>query len=292
MISIRLHGRLGNQLFQYAFIYAASKKIGAPFYLDQYIDKSIIHKYFTTKQSWASRCLDKAIGISIFKNAFSVHLRRWFFLKTQQFFKLKAVTYDWNSAPPCEVTMELQDQHLFIGFFQSPQYFVEFENEIRSLFTIRPKHQKAFQLEYHHLYGKKKVVCTHIRRTDYLNLGHLNLGSDDLSLPISYYEKAIAKTDIENCFYLFITDDFDFVTENFGHLTNKYISADSEIMDFQQMLNADICIISNSTFSWWGAWLNNKPDKMIYAPESFMGWRIKQETPPNIYPDNWNLIDF
>ncbi|MGZ3757420.1 MAG: alpha-1,2-fucosyltransferase [Mucilaginibacter sp.] len=292
MISVKLHGRLGNQLFQYSFIYALSRKIGTPFYLDQQIDKSIIHKYFTIRQNWLSRCLDKVIGISGFKNVFSLHFRRWIFPKIQQFFKLEAVTCDWNLTPSADLLPKLQDQHLFIGFFQSPLYFIEYEAEIRSLFTIRSKYQKAFQLKYHHLYGKNKVVCIHIRRTDYLNLGILNLGGEDLSLPLNYYEKAIAKTDRKNSFYLFITDDLDFVTENFGHFQNKLISADAEIMDFQHMLNADICIISNSTFSWWSAWLNNKPDKMIYAPESFMGWRIKQEVPPDIYPDNWNLINF
>jgi hypothetical protein len=62
-------------------------------------------------------------------------------------------------------------------------------------------------------------------------------------------------------------------------------------MDFQHLLNADVCIISNSTFSWWGAWLNNKPTKVIYAPKYFMGWRIKKEIPDHIYPIDWTLID-
>jgi hypothetical protein len=63
-------------------------------------------------------------------------------------------------------------------------------------------------------------------------------------------------------------------------------------MDFQHLLNAHECIISNSTFSWWGAWLNTRPDKKIYAPEYFLGWRIKKEYPQNIYPHDWVKVSF
>jgi hypothetical protein len=127
---------------------------------------------------------------------------------------------------------------------------------------------------------------------DYLHLQHLNLGGDDLSLPLEYYTQAVSKYDRKPVHFVFLTDDLDFVEENFQAITNKTISNDSEIMDFQHLLNAGECIISNSTFSWWGAWLNNKPNKVIYAPKYFLGWRIKKESPWKIYPDNWIQIDF
>jgi hypothetical protein len=55
-------------------------------------------------------------------------------------------------------------------------------------------------------------------------------------------------------------------------------------------MHADICILSNSTFSWWGAWLNDKKDKIVHAPRYFLGWKTQKEFPENIYPSTWNLI--
>lgn len=171
-------------------------------------------------------------------------------------------------------------------------YFKNHEDNIKFLFSIKPVYKKEFHYKYAYLYKNYTIICIHIRRRDFLNLGQLDLGGDNLSLPVDYYKNAIKKIVVKNPLYVFISDDNDFVTKHFTFLKNKYISTDSEIMDFQHLLNADVCIISNSTFSWWGAWLNNKSEKIIYAPQYFMGWRIKKEIPYTIYPDSWIQIDF
>ena len=102
--------------------------------------------------------------------------------------------------------------------------------------------------------AKKKIVTIHIRKTDYTDLGHLNLGRADLSLPFSYYHNVIAKIHNGNNHYIFISDDPALIAGEFDYLKDKYISNDNAIVDFQHMLNADICIIANSTFSWWAAY--------------------------------------
>ena len=186
----------------------------------------------------------------------------------------------------------IQNHAIYKGYFQSVSFFNGFEELIRKTFILKQTFIDQFKYKYGSLYQNNSIVTVHIRRTDYQNQRHLNLGGDDLTLPLEYYKKAIAKYDGQNVHFVFISDDLDFVNQNFKEISNKTISKDTEIMDFQHLLNADGCIIANSTFSWWGAWLNNKPGKIIYVPRYFMGWRIKKETPPEIYPDEWIQIDF
>jgi len=292
MIGIKLQGRLGNQLFQYAFIYSASKKLNTSFYLDQQIDYFKLDKYFEINQGYFQRFVSSLINIHGFKNIFSFHFRRCIFKQAQILLKLKTNTYEWTATDPGEVLSLLKNQTLYNGYFQSQRYFIANEQQIRQLFTLKQHHQAAFALKYRKIYQGKTIICVHIRRTDYLSLNHLDLGDGDLSLPVKYYETTIAKIHYENALYIFIGDDPEFANENFAHIQSKLISRDTEIMDFQHLLNADVCITSNSTFSWWGAWLNHKPQKIVYCPKYFMGWRVNKEIPVDIYPADFIQVDF
>jgi hypothetical protein len=95
----------------------------------------------------------------------------------------------------------------------------------------------------------------------------------------------------ENHRFIFISDDIGYVKEHFGSFKNVYYSSQNEITDFQLMMYADICVTANSTFSWWGAWLNEKPTKKIYVPKYFMGISDKTEFPSQIIPKNWIQVD-
>ncbi len=289
MISVRLNGRLGNQLFQYAFAYTAAKQLKTSFYIDQYNEKFIAGKYFKNLTPKGSTFIINLFGITGFKNFFSFYLCRFYYDYVAKLYKLSTEKYDFN-VPLTAIT--LRDSVLYEGYFQSQLFFKSAENSIRNKFTLKKKITEQFRLKYGLLYQNNSIVTVHIRRTDYQDLRHLNLGGDDLSLPLKYYKKAIANYDGQNIHFVFISDELDFVKQHFEEISNKTIAAETEIMDFQHLLNADGCIISNSTFSWWGAWLNNKPDKIIYAPKYFMGWRIKKETPWEIYPKEWIQIDF
>lgn len=287
MISIRLEGRLGNQFFQHAFIYAAAKKLKTNYYIDQYIERSVVDKYFVrTANSPAN--ITRLFNISGYKNFFSFYLRRIYYNCLTKLYGLSVKQYSFTEVP-CKI--KVADNTIYQGYFQSDVFFKPYESIIRDNFIIRPEFIKTFNLRYGSLYKNNTIITVHIRRTDYKSLSHLNLGRDDLSLPVSYYLKAITNYDGQNVHFIFISDDVQFVEENFNCINNKTISTDNEIMDLQHLINADGCIISNSTFSWWGAWLNIKKNKVIHAPKYFMGWPIKQEVPDTIYPNDWIQIE-
>jgi len=290
MIGVRLQGRLGNQLFQYAFILAAQKKLNCSFYIDQSEWQSSVDDYFVKIRRPHFKMLTRLFRIKGYKSIFNFHLRRLYFYRIKKLLKLHMVVYNNFEIRAADVPIE--DRTLYVGYFQSEDFFSDIREHIREKFRLKQKFTEIFENKYADLYRKNKVVSVHIRRTDYKNLGNLKLGGDDLSLPLQYYKTALSKFDGEDVHFIFVSDDTGFVKENFDHIVNKTISEDNEIMDFQHLLNANSCIISNSTFSWWGAWLNSNPNKVIYAPRYFMGWRLKQAVPADIYPEGWRLVDF
>jgi len=292
MIAVRLEGRLGNQLFQYAFIYSTAKKLNTRFYIDKSVIDFVLPTYFTIKTDQFN-LLDRYIfSIKGFKNVFTYYLKRLFYNKLHLIIHLKKKNYQQLYLDPQTVLSRLENNVNYQGYFQSPSYFVGYEDYIRNAFTVRATYKTAFERKYAALYAQYEIVCVHIRRADYLKLANLNLGGDDLSLPLNYYHKAISSVAGKNIHFVFIGDDRQYIIEKFKNVSNKTIADESEIIDFQHLLNADQCIISNSTFSWWGAWLNNKPHKIIYAPKFFLGWQVNKEVPKEIYPDAWVQIDF
>jgi hypothetical protein len=289
MIAIRLQGRLGNQIFQYAFIMAASKKLGTRFYIDQFVEESLIHRYFEISPNTIDSINLFLINKKGCKNIFSYYLRKSFNKYVSYAYNLKSEEYKFAFD---DSLLTIKNNILYIGYFQSLFFLTSFENSIRRKLVIKKAFSKAFIDQFGGLYQKKTIVTIHVRRTDYKNLAHLNLGADDLSLPMTYYQSALLKLTDKNLHYIFISDDITFVEENFDHITPKTISNESEIFDFQHLLNADICIISNSTFSWWGAWLNSKENKTIYCPKYYLGFHLKKQVPQNIYPKEWRQVEF
>jgi len=176
----------------------------------------------------------------------------------------------------------------YYGYFQGLNYFFDNENDIRQCFQIQSGFKTKFQYIFPTLpIGGRKLVAVHFRRRDYKTFGPDYLNGPDLTLPFSYYHRVINQINANDVFFIFLSDDMKGIKEEFGHIENAWFSDNDSITDLQFLIAADICVISNSTFGWWGAWLNDKPDKKIYVPEYFLGFKVKQEFPVNIIPEGW-----
>lgn len=289
MIGVKLNGRLGNQLFQYAFGFSASKKLKVNFYLIKTGTPIDIYRYFRLERNLFYLIDTTFFNTKACKLLFSHYLRKIFynFISSFGISEIKLIS---NSESPKTINNTLKDRTNYDGFFQSEVYFEDYKEKIIDTFKIRDNYQKIFNQKFADILSKPRKVVLHIRKTDYLELGHLNLGGKDLSVPFGYYHQIIKQIHDENNYYIIISDDPLLIENEFNYLTNKYISFNNEITDFQFMLSADICIISNSTFSWWAAYLNNNKDKSVYCPKYFLGHLIKKEYPTNIYPSDWIQI--
>lgn len=110
---------------------------------------------------------------------------------------------------------------------------------------------------------------------------------------MDYYNSAIKKiTDREPSPHFFIfSDDYEWAVENFKSLpypvTCVNNSADKNYEDITLMSHCRHNIIANSTFSWWGAWLNNNPNKMVVAPERWFNIKKASTDTRDVIPETW-----
>lgn len=178
------------------------------------------------------------------------------------------------------------------GYFQSEKYFIDFKKEILELFTISNKHIADSFLYHIDILGKP-VTSVHVRRGDYLKNSDFHP-----TCSIEYYKKAMEIVGDSN--FIFISDDMPWVKENFKGDNIFYSENHDELTDFAIMTLTEHNIIANSSFSWWGAYMNQIEsihrnqsfpiDKKVIAPKKWFGPKGPSDT-QDIIPSNWSIID-
>ncbi len=176
------------------------------------------------------------------------------------------------------------------GYMQSEQYFNQYESEIRELFTFKERvvEQARKSIFYKILRSCENSVSIHVRRGDYVQLA-------DFHPPCSaeYYKAAIDMWDGEGIkphFFIF-SDDPQYCRQLFwGRTDVTIVQGLSAEEDLFLMSKCNHNIIANSSFSWWGAWLNPLANKMVVAPTKWFGPAYSHNT-DDLYPCDWILID-
>jgi hypothetical protein len=271
MIVVRLIGRLGNQLFQYAFALAEQKRLRTYVVIDDRHTENIAVKYFDIRTVFQNSYLNRVI---------------------YKFFKFRDVTQLGNEEPGEFISAETGNYKSYFAYFQSERYFLNIKESIKDRFKVKKKYQEEFHSKYGHVFKNSRILAIHYRFGDYLQYGDADLGGSNVSLPEQYYLNALAEIpDLESYFVILVTDDIEICNQKTGYLKNKLAVSDSEIIDFQILLNADTLIIANSTFSWWAAYLNKKKP-LVFAPEYWLGFKVKSEFPMGIIPDKYIKVKF
>ncbi len=272
MIIVKFDGRLGNQMFQYAFALSTSQKLGTVFLMDR-LRKSILFDYFKTGYTFSSKQSNDSL------------------IKICRKFLRKKINQD-NFAEVEELKRKIKNYRYYQGFFQSEAFFDQHRALVKNRLQVRKKYINDFHAKYGAFYNQNKVIAIHCRLGDYLIYGNDVLGGKNLSLPESYYKKALQKIpNIEDYKIIIVTDDTENIVGRFDFIPEKIIVSEDEIIDFQILQNAHQVIISNSSFSWWAAYLNNK-SATIYAPDYWLGFKIKREYPCSILPKTWVKVNF
>lgn len=278
MVGINVQCRLGNQLFQYAFIKALAERFHTSFYLNEKIEPFIAANYFDLEGYNPTR--NKI-------NKFLLKLQSGNLIK-----KLKATDIDTYSEA---VSNALTNHTIYNGYFQSELFFKDIAAKMSRYICVKKEYVSKFQAEYQDTFTNNRTIAVHIRRGDYLNLDNWwadNFGSNNLSLPTSYYLKCLEQVPgYKNHKIIFVSDDIDFARAEFAHIPNAEFSQSDMITDFQVIMNADVSILSNSSFAWWAAYLNPKKDKAIYCPQYWLGFKVKKEYPQDIIPADWNQVN-
>ena len=154
------------------------------------------------------------------------------------------------------------------GYFQSYKYFEHCKKDIKKLFVFRPQSKKI------------GYVSIHIRRGNYLNLGdfHHNLSLD-------YYKNAIDYFSGYN--FLVFSDDIEWCKTQFKGDNFEFVEGKDDYEDLILMSECEHNIIANSTFSWWAAYLNPNPNKIVTYPDKWFGNHYDKFTTKDIFPPNW-----
>ena len=179
------------------------------------------------------------------------------------------------------------------GKLKKEKYFKNIEANIRKEFTLKNLLTSESTKWQEKIRQTKNSVSLHIRRGDYVQDAKTNAFHGTCNL--EYYKNALQKivdkignTEIE--IFIF-SDDIEWAKENlkFPYPTN-FVS-NSQILDYEEMYLMSLCqhnIIANSTFSWWGAWLNKNSAKIVIAPKQ---WSVKKSSDGlNILPKEWLQI--
>jgi hypothetical protein len=279
MIIVRLSGGLGNQMFQYAFGKALSLKNSCKIVLDisSYNKKNKLN----TQRFYQLEHFPKINDI-IIKNSIISKIVYLFY----KIFQKKIVEDDFYKYN--EINAKIKNGY-FIGFWQNHNYFSKYKKEISLDFDF----DHGAKLKTQPLSEKiinSNSVSIHIRRGDYIHNDQAKNYHGNIQ--IGYYTNAIKSIadKIKDPVYYIFSDDIDWVKNNLNIESSYYVS-NKGYSDIEEMYLMTICkhnIIANSTFSWWGAYLNKNPDKIVIAPKKWLN--NDNYNTSGVIPDNWIKI--
>ena len=292
MIIIKISGGLGNQLFQYAFGRYLSVKFNTEMKFDvqtnynslSFTKRSVGLNNFNIHLEQASK--DEINKFKYFENIFLARVERKL-VKKMPFLNKRYLVQNLNKTEYGKA--DFRNNCYYDGYWQSEDYFEPIINKLKKEF------KSSFipvldDINNSHLNEIKnsKSVSIHIRRGDYISIKSNE--AIFCTCSINYYEKAIKYINdkINNPLFFVFSDDIEWVKNNFKGEQFRIIANNSHSpeLDLFLMSNCKHNIIANSSFSWWGAWLNQNRNKIVISP-SF--W-LKNSHCDSITPKDWIKI--
>lgn len=263
MIIIELIGGLGNQMFQYALflkLVSLGKNVKFDITTPQKQNLMLLEQYFNISLPIASKKEVEEMRDSSLNFFARVRRKIWGSKDRIYVDKLNEVQ---------KQIFEMDDIYLS-GYWQSEKYFSDIENQVREVFSIKTE-LSEYQKEVFGEIKKTESVSVHLRRGDYLQLSDIygNICTE------KYYQNAmeIFKEKGNIKFFIF-SNDYEYVRQIYSG--DKYVvvqASNDEATCNNDLFLMSQCkhnIIANSTFSWWGSWLNENSDKIVIAPRRWV----------------------
>jgi len=281
MITTKLMGGMGNQMFQYAagrhlaLLNNTNLKLDAVFLLDRSIKwDHTLYEYELDVLNIRSTVQKKANKIGD---------------KLEKIFRPSAVVLEVPFTYDPSVLDKRGNIYLH-GFWQSELYFKAIESTIRKEFefVVAPDQQNAECLEQIH---STNSVSMHFRRGDYVNLAETNQFHGVSG--IDYYKAAMVdiKKKVKDPHFFVFSNDLDWVKDNMtfddAHTFVDHNPGRKSYEDLRLMINCKHNVIANSSFSWWAAWLNNNPEKIIIAPARWFNDEETTKKAGYMIPESW-----
>lgn len=182
------------------------------------------------------------------------------------------------------INYNIPDNNFFInGYFQSEKYFKHNREAIIEYCCNFSIYDSIINQKYNFV-KNKKCTSIHVRRGDYLKYPNHHP-----TQTIQYYLSAIEILKDETELFIIFSDDIEWCKNNIKIDNAIYIENEKDYIDIYLMSLCQNNIICNSSFSWWGAWLNNNKNKIVIGPKMWFGSAITHNT-SDIMPENWIKI--
>lgn len=265
MVVVNIQGRLGNQMFGFA-LYRQLLKMGKEVYVDFSHDPLI--DFF----GFQYNVIDKETALEYLKDRDNRNIiKRWEY----RIFPQRCRCYEEKATGVFDKNVLRLNEVYLNGYWQSERYFADVTEEIRQMYKF-PDLLTNYQKKMLDEIQSKQSVSMHIRRGDYLE--HPELYG---TITMEYYERAMRyiQERKENVYFYIFTNDIPWAMQNFKR-DNIFIiedsgHADTGNLDMALMAACKDNIIANSSFSWWGAWLNQNQEKIVIAPKE---WEVNRST--------------
>jgi len=287
MIIVEFMGDLGNQMFQYAFYKALKAKYPyvevkadiSNYYMHNDHYDFELSKIFNINLDVATKLdlIKAGKGIYIFNNINFIKksLNKIISLFQQFYFKIYKNKYIYIRKPACNAfdfnpeyfSLDIRDNYYFSGFWQNELYFIDIKSQLLSDFNFSESLFCAYSAIAKAILNTESISI-HIKRRDYVN-------TDFDVLTIDYYKNAIEYilNRINDPVFFIFSDDIEYSEKHFHYLSNKhFVSENRNVDNYRDMLLMSKCkhnIIANSSFSFWGAYLNKNSNKIIIVPNTF-----------------------
>ncbi len=292
MLIVSFGAGLGNQMFEYAFYQQLKSlhpdkeiKIDSKYAFPLAHNGIEVLRIFDLNVDFAS--LEDVIslthGFFLAGEGFNGnHLMKRVLKKLGLYPRTMKIQKDFSAFYPEFLDKDIGDDFYFLGVFANYHYFKDDSKKIKSIFTF-PEIKDKTNSDYLEQIQGCNSVSIHIRRGDYISLG-IQTASN------RFYEEAIDYIDskVDNAKFFIFTDDKNYARSQFTSERFVIVEGNSGENSFRDMQLMSLCrhnIIANSTFSFWGAYLNANEDKIVVAPDlPFTG---------TSYPfvcDDWKLI--
>lgn len=284
MITMRIKGGLGNQLFQYAVAYALSKRLNQPFQFDPTT---------STMATWGYKLPELNVDvddvvkdnelppiISVIKNAFVNKVFRILNIskhKCNDYLYWIETRDEWQ---PEFFTIDASNIYVD-GYFQSEEYFKQFRDDLLRQYRPRYEAEEPF-LEIFEQINYFNSVGIHVRRGDFNESKH----PFHYLLGETYYKKAIEyiRVHVENPVFFWFSNDFNWVRTHIREEPDfRFVNIKTSHGDIDDMMLMKSCrhiVTANSTFSWWAAWLNEHENAIRVVPQKPYGM-------DGMIPDGW-----
>lgn len=292
MIIVRLIGGIGNQMFQYAVGRALSCKNKDELKLDvscfvyerfrKYdLGALNISENFATAEEATELKFGKPALLRKLKRKISGDARK----PAPSYVKEEHFYYDPR-------ILQLKGNLYLEGYWQSEKYFADIGDIIRNDFSFK-ECSAGRNLEIAQLIEKSESVAVHVRRGDYI--------TDKAAIEIlgacssQYYNAAMDMMieDISNPHFFIFSDDIAWAKHNLSAAPDiSFVSNEAGSNEYDDLRLMSLCkhiIIANSSFSWWGAWLNRNPGKKVIAPARW--FEAPDYDTRDLCPESWQRID-